>query len=144
MSTICAIYMTGVIWMVQLAHYPLMTHIGTIGFKDYQKANLSSTTWVVMPVMIIEVFCAGGQLMALILEDFNSPYLYAHLISLVALVVIWLSTFFLQVPLHQKLLSDKDVEIIRKLVKTNWLRTLAWSLRSSLFIYLFLKLNPQI
>jgi len=136
--------MTGVIWMVQLAHYPLMAHIGPASFKDYQTANLSSTTWVVMPVMVLEFFCAAGQFMALILGDFNSPNITVHLISLAALVVIWLSTFFLQVPLHQKLVSSKDVELIQKLVKTNWLRTLGWSLRSFLFIYLFLTLNPQI
>lgn len=139
MSTICALYMTGVIWMVQLAHYPLMAHIGPESFKDYQRANLPSTTWVVMPIMILEVVSAAGQVMALIKGDFQAPHFTLHLLSVAALIMIWLSTFFLQVPLHQKLLSSKDEVLIQKLVASNWIRTLAWSLRSLIFVFFLYK-----
>lgn len=141
MSTLCSLYMTGVIWMVQLAHYPLMAHIGDESFKGYQTANLPSTTWVVMPTMILEVVSAAGQFFALFKTNFEAPFLALHLVSLGSLILIWLSTFFLQVPLHQKLLDKKDEFLIRKLVNTNWLRTLGWSLRSLIFIFLLFEFH---
>lgn len=144
MSTICALYMTGVIWMVQLAHYPLMAHIEPESFKAYQSANLPSTTWVVMPMMMLEVVFAAGQALVLFILNFDAPNLALHLSSIGALIIVWLSTFFLQVPLHQKLLSQKDEKLIRKLVATNWIRTSAWSLRSFILIFLLYKSLNQL
>ena len=45
-------------------------------------------------------------------------------------VLIWLSTFTLQVPIHKKLQSGKDKTLIRRLLKTNWIRTVAWSMKA--------------
>ena len=50
--------------------------------------------------------------------------------SLVA--IVWLSTFVLQVPIHNRLKSGKDERLIRRLVATNWVRTIAWSLKALL------------
>ena len=48
---------------------------------------------------------------------------------LMMLIGIWLSTFLLQVPAHEKLILKKDNQIIARLVKTNWIRTILWSLK---------------
>ncbi len=45
-------------------------------------------------------------------------------------VLIWLSTFTLQVPIHKRLQSGKDKTLIRRLLKTNWIRTVAWSMKA--------------
>jgi hypothetical protein len=45
-------------------------------------------------------------------------------------VIIWLSTFLLQVPIHKKLRSGKEDSHIKRLVATNWIRTIAWSLKA--------------
>lgn len=50
------------------------------------------------------------------------------------LSIVWVSTFLLQVPLHNALNHAYDSEKIRRLVKTNWIRTLAWTLRSFLLL----------
>jgi hypothetical protein len=48
------------------------------------------------------------------------------------LLIIWASTFLLQVPMHRKLGVGFDAEAWRFLVRSNWVRTLAWSLRAGL------------
>jgi hypothetical protein len=39
------------------------------------------------------------------------------------------STLFLSVPLHEKMVSRPSADIGKKLVATNWPRTISWSLR---------------
>jgi hypothetical protein len=50
--------MTGLIWFVQVVHYPLMARVGRVGFADYEAAHTRRTTWVVAPPMLIEGFTA--------------------------------------------------------------------------------------
>ncbi len=44
--------------------------------------------------------------------------------------IVWLSTFVLQVPIHNQLKTGKENMLIRRLVATNWIRTAAWSLKA--------------
>jgi hypothetical protein len=48
------------------------------------------------------------------------------------LLVVWLSTAVLQVPLHATLTKGYDERAIAMLVSTNWIRTVAWSARGVL------------
>ena len=50
--------------------------------------------------------------------------------------VIWMSTFFLQVAQHNSLRAGFTVRAHRRLVATNWVRTLAWSARGVLALWL--------
>jgi hypothetical protein len=47
---------------------------------------------------------------------------------------IWISTYFVQVPIHNLLSHKKDRDLIAKLVQTNWIRTMLWSFK---LFYLF-------
>ncbi len=56
-------------------------------------------------------------------------------VNMGALLLIWLSTFLLSVPCHEHLAkTDMNetslIEKIQRLVKTNWPRTILWTLRS--------------
>jgi peroxiredoxin Q/BCP len=50
------------------------------------------------------------------------------------------STQFLQVPCHTKLAAGFDQNVHRRLVKTNWIRTVIWSLRSFLVLGMLLNI----
>jgi hypothetical protein len=63
------------------------------------------------------------------------------IISIVLVVIIWSSTFLLQVPIHNRLKSGKKEEFIRRLVATNWIRTIAWSLKSLVITLSVIKLS---
>ena len=49
--------------------------------------------------------------------------------GLALLAAVWMSTALLQVPCHRKLAHGFDSDIVRRLVATNWIRTVCWTLR---------------
>ena len=120
--------MLGIIWNVQLSTYPLFAKVDPVTFADYHHGYTSSVTWVILPLMLGELAC-------------NLGYLFLHQGSILAWVrsallgVIWASTFFIQVPLHNQLGLGHDKSAIARLVRTNWLRTAAWTLRTGLLAY---------
>lgn len=122
--------MTGVIWFVQIVHYPLLARVGLAEFAAYESAHVRLTTWVVAPPMVVEAATA-------LLLNMTRP---AH-VSAVAcwaafylLVVIWASTIFIQAPRHEALIVNFDPHVHRLLVLSNWVRTVAWTARSSLVL----------
>ena len=51
-------YMVGLIWMVQIVHYPLFGKVGPDQFVGYQISHQSLTTLVVGPPMLVEIVTA--------------------------------------------------------------------------------------
>lgn len=124
------LYMTGLIWFVQVVHYPLFGGVGRSVFAAYEQRHSVLTTWVVAPPMLIElatvvlVFWVRPPQLPL-------PLLWAGA-ALVA--VIWLSTYLIQVPCHGRLVAGYDESVHRWLVVSNWIRTFAWTARSALLL----------
>ena len=58
------------------------------------------------------------------------------LFGLILVLIIWASTFFVQVPLHEKLAAAFDAKVQQRLVLTNWIRTIAWTLRGALVLWM--------
>ena len=52
------LYMTGVIWFVQIVHYPLMARVGGAQFREYSRLHQLQTTWVVAPAMLAAAVAA--------------------------------------------------------------------------------------
>ena len=55
--------------------------------------------------------------------------------GLAVLVTIWISTATLQVPAHRRLGLGFEASAARRLVVTNWLRTILWTARGILAAY---------
>ena len=121
--------MVGVIWFVQIVHYPLMARVSASEFAAYEREHQHRTTFVVAPTMLIEAVAAA---LLVVVPPALGRILPAVGIALLA--VIWLSTFLVQVPLHTRLASGFDAGVHRKLVWSNWLRTLAWTGRGVLVL----------
>jgi len=126
------LYMTGLIWFVQLVHYPLLARVGRDGFAAYARAHQQRTTWVVVGPMLLEVASAA----VLLVQQAALRQSPAFLVAVGLLAAIWLSTFAMQVPLHQELARGQDERRIAQLVASNWVRTVAWSLRAVLLLLL--------
>lgn len=124
------LFMTGVIWFVQLVHYPLFVAIGREEFASYESRHTRLITWIVAPAMSIE----GVSAVALLWYRPASIPLSLLATALGLLFIIWISTAILQVPCHESLSKGFDQAAYRRLVRTNWIRTLAWSLRSLLVL----------
>jgi hypothetical protein len=121
--------MTGLIWFVQVVHYPLFAAVGREQFAQYEQAHAALTTYVVGPVMLLEL---GTAILLAYLRPGAASY-----IGLALLAVIWASTAFLQVPKHNALQHGFDAETHAALVKTNWIRTVCWTARSALCLWAF-------
>jgi hypothetical protein len=121
-------FMTGVIWFVQVVHYPLFSGIGQADFSLYEQRHRVLTTWVVGPSMLIEA--ATAVLLFWLRPVEILTWQLGTGLALIA--IIWLSTAFLQVPCHELLSKGFDSSVHKRLVSTNWIRTAVWSLRALL------------
>lgn len=122
--------MAGLIWFVQIVHYPMMASFERKNFAAHEKEHCDRTGWVVVPLMLGEI----STFALLLLEGFRPS---AFLLSGLLLGAIWASTFFLQVPLHRALLQGWNPKAHQQLVATNWIRTVAWTGRAFLLGWLW-------
>ena len=118
--------MTGVIWFVQWVHYPLLA---TVSVEHAVKTAVDHQR-------------RTGQVLAIpmALEGVTTLWLLASRPDVVSLILPWLgavllavalgSTVFVSVPLHAKMATNPTVDVGRRLVVTNWPRTIAWSARA--------------
>ncbi len=134
LHALSTVFMTGLIWFVQVVHYPLKAMVDTGSFTAYQRAHQTRTAWIVGPPMLVEISCSLWLVIALP-EPLPPPLL---IISFAFLVLIWLSTAVFSAPCHCKLSTGFNPGVHRKLVSTNWIRTTLWSARSALSIYFLL------
>jgi hypothetical protein len=124
--------MVGLIWFVQIVHYPLFASVSAEGFAAYEAAPARLTTWVVAPPMLTEAFTA----LVLVWRQPEGVSITAVWFGIVLLAVIWWSTAFLQVPQHTILASGFNTLAHETLVRSNWLRTAAWSARGVLMLWI--------
>lgn len=120
--------MTGVIWTVQRILYPFFSEINPAQFVAYHRRYTRRITSIVAPLMMVE----GATAVALWWSGLRSV---GFLSAVGLLAVIWLSTFAWQVPLHRRLENNGyDADTHRRLVASNWIRTVAWTLRLGLLL----------
>lgn len=125
--------MCGLIWFVQIVHYPLFARTDTGHSPDYADENQRRTAPVVLPPMLVEA--ATATLIALSPPSaIGRP---AALAGLAMVAALWLSTLLVQMPLHGQLKhAGHAPETVRALVQTNWVRTILWSSRAVLAIWM--------
>lgn len=124
--------MFGIIWFAQIVHYPLFSKVGKDSFIDYQKANLRRTVFIVIPLQMIELFTA-----LLLVWKVPAGITPVQVWTNLALIgITWMSTATLQVPNHQKLSRGFSSRTYSILVSSNWIRTVAWSIRGALVFWM--------
>jgi hypothetical protein len=126
------LFMVGAIWIVQVVHYNLFDHVGADVFAAYENAHTILITPIVGIPMLIEAFTA----LLLIADRPASVPALVPLVGLALVGVIWLSTMFIQVPLHGTLSAGFDQKAYAALVGSNWIRTIAWTVRGGLALWL--------
>lgn len=131
------LFMTGLVWFVQIVHYPLLHRVGSSGFGSYETEHTRRTSPIVAPVMLFELgsgiwLALGGAV------GVSSSLLLANVVLLAA---IWGSTFVLQAPTHRKLARRFSAASVDHLISTNWIRTASWSLRALLIVFILQELT---
>jgi hypothetical protein len=125
-------FMVGVIWFVQIVHYPLLARVGSAEAVAYEQAHTQRTGWVVSPSMLLE---GASAVLLFWVRPAGVSDLQAG-IGVALSVVVWISTFLVQVPCHERLCREFDRGVHRRLVRSNWVRTAAWSLRGLVVLWM--------
>lgn len=124
--------MTGVIWVVQLVHYPIFGRIdrgeADIEWVRFAEVHRRSISLVVGPLMAAE----GVTGIWLVVDPPADVAPLLPLFAAAAMAVAYGVTAFVSVPLHARLTHRWDPVAHRRLVATNWIRTAAWTLRAVL------------
>lgn len=122
--------MTGVIWVIQLVHYPIFDAVDR-GIDDelwhrFGDRHRRSISLVVGPFMLVE----GVTGIWLVADPPGSLPVLLPLAAGLLMAVAYGTTAFVSVPLHERLTASFDAEAHRRLVSTNWIRTGAWTARA--------------
>jgi len=122
--------MFGLIFTTQIVSYPMFFKVKLTNFKIYHEQYVEKISFIVMPLMALELIIAT-------LLVYMSNSIIINLIFC-NLMLIFLSTYFIQVPIHEKIKTDPNEKLLLRLVRTNWIRTLLWMVKCILSIRLLL------
>lgn len=117
--------LVGLIWVVQIVVYPQFLRLREHEFIEYHFAHCFRIGLIVAPLLLAEFASAAWLL-------YQGHRESAFLVSLVLMVANWISTGLLQAPAHTKLMRAFDDPVIRRLIRSNWLRTVSWTARGVL------------
>jgi len=126
--------MTGVIWFVQVVHYPLLAKIG-VNFTEYESEHVRRTMPLAGSAMIAELGFAAW----VALRPPSGLPLWMPYTGLALVACLWASTFFIMVPLHESLSREQSLPNVRRLVRNNWWRTVMWTARGCLAAAMIVK-----
>jgi hypothetical protein len=121
----CTWSLVGLIWVIQVLAYPQFLRVGESDFPGYHMAHCWRIGILVAPLILAEASTAAWIL-------YQGERSACFIISLVPLIIVWLSTALLQAPAHTRLMQGFDAPTIHRLIRSNWLRTFAWTMRALL------------
>ena len=119
-----------------MVNYPLLSWVDREKFCEFEKKYQKRVSLLLFPLIVLECFFA--VLMLTVAKDGECRNL--TYVLFVLLLFIWFSTFCLQVPEHAELANGFSFKNIKRLILTNWIRTVAWTLRSIILLWLLLRM----
>jgi hypothetical protein len=120
---VATLVLVGIIWTIQVVHYPLFAAVGADGFAAYEAAHSTRITALIAVPWAVQ---GVTTLVLLLAPPAGVPRWLVWLAAVLAAVPV-LVTVTLSVPAHQLLANGFDAAAHVRLVGTNWLRTIAWS-----------------
>lgn len=125
-------FLVGLIWTIQLVHYPSFSSIDPEVYRDFQQRHmhrmgqLVGLPWLVEGITVLGVF---------LLAPDDRVRLLAAVGGVLEIVVIAV-TVRSSIPAHNSLSQGFDELAHRRLLRTNWLRTGAWTARGIIALIL--------
>ncbi len=123
--------MVGVFWVVQLVVYPQFLQVPAAAFVRYHRQHMWRISSVVMAPMLLEMVLVASSVALM-----PRAWSWSNLLLLLA---GWALTFAGAVPLHRHLERGRDEQVIRRLIAVNAGRTLLWSARWALLLFVMLR-----
>lgn len=122
-NLVSAWMMTGVIWFVQVVHYPLLALVPVEAAREAALEHQPRTARVVGLPMAVE----GVTTLWLMLDRPAGVDWWLAWAGGACVAVALLCTVLLSVPRHARMAERPDAAVGRELVLTNWPRTVAWT-----------------
>ena len=129
-------FMVGLIWLIQLVHYPLFNYVGSEEFRVFHENHKILITPVVGIVMIVELVTS----IIIIFQPTYGIRNWSSIVGIILLGIIWFSTAYFQIPFHNTLSSKFNENALMMLISTNWIRTICWTLRGVIVLIMLDKL----
>jgi hypothetical protein len=132
-----AIYNMGCMTTLQLQHYGIYPAVGQEHFAAYVRANNRAATWpTIVPALLLLL-----SSVVLVVQRPGFVWPSEAIAGLGLNLVALLSTFVWQRPLHSRLAeSGYDDAAVRRLIATNWIRTIGHWLIALLATTILLRL----
>ena len=121
--------MIGVSLITHYVTYPSFALIHEKLFNRFHNRYSNIMLIIVGPIMIFEFIST----LILSFTYFN----LLTLISFILVLLIWFLTFFLIVPIHNKLELNLNKSLNKKLISYNGARTMIWIIKFILLLFLF-------
>ncbi|MFM8303256.1 MAG: hypothetical protein ACKOA9_02995 [Actinomycetota bacterium] len=118
-----ASFMAGLGWFVQIVHYPLFAFVDRDQWDEYHSEHSRRTAGVVAVPWAIQGFTA----LALVAARPAGVSVVLIGIAVVLAGVTVAATVAFALPAHASLARAFDPDVHRRLVRTNWVRTVAWT-----------------
>ena len=108
------------LWLVQIIIYPSFKKISKESIFSWHKSYQTRVSIIMSPIMLLQMY----QITFDVFHTISS----ITIIRFLLLLVSWLLTIAVSVPLHRKIENNKDLEYsIDRLIKTNLPRTFTWT-----------------
>jgi len=127
-NLVSTLVLTGIIWTVQLVHYPLMALVGREDFVSYEAAHAPRMAAVVVLPWTVQ----GITTAWLLVErpaDVGAALVWSGALAAALTVLVTVTS---SVPAHARLARGFDERVHAWLVRTNWLRTVAWTTHATI------------
>jgi len=126
----------GVLWFVQLVHYPLFNEIPAKNMVNYGYYHIQKISGIINLLFIVD-FTTIVFLLLLVNSDLSATLMIINIAIFGFIVILTRITFL---PIHQKLSKNPNSFLISKLINLNWIRTLVWSLKVVFMLIIFVEI----
>lgn len=116
-------FMCGLGWIVQLVHYPLFSFAAGDRWTEFHAEHSRRISWVVGVPWAMQGL---GVLALLVWRPVGLP-LATVVVALVLSGITVVATVVFALPVHGRLSQAFSPADHRRLVSTNWIRTIAWT-----------------
>jgi hypothetical protein len=128
--------LTGLIWTIQIVHYPLFAQVSADRFVGYEQSHSFRVSTLVGPLMGVELICA----LLIVWKLPTGTSATVGWAALGVLLLVHLCTMVFSVPAHTVLGLGFSADAHQRLVQTNWIRTIGWSVRAAIAAYMLMSL----
>jgi hypothetical protein len=135
-------FMVGMIWTIHLVHYPLFADVGEATYEAFQSEHVERigtlllVPWAVEGAMVLALLwfaCVAGR------RDLRIP----ALVGAVAMAAVLAISAFWSAPAHGDLADGFDAAVHDRLMTANLIRTLAWTVRGAVAVWVIALVWPR-